>query len=424
MTIRNIKEAQIVLRPYVPLVKELTGKDITLERMWPLMKLLGNPQDQLKIIHIAGTSGKSSTAYYMESLLSAAGLKTGLMVSPYVDSITERAQINGRPLSEAVFCQELGEFLDIIEASGQKPSYFELLYAFSLWVFVRQKVDYAVIETGLGGLHDATNVATRPDKVCVITDIGLDHQHVLGDSLPEIAAQKAGIIHEQNHVFMYRQASEITGVVEKWSKDHSAVLHLTDQASEKNNFKGDLSAMPDFQQRNWLLAYVAYRYLQERDNLTSLAAEALLKTQSVPIPGRMEVRQVNGKTLIMDGAHNAQKISAFLDSFMHAYPGVKPAVLIALKEGKEFQEIVPLVQAAAGRVIVTSFDTMQDVPVHSMDPEMLARAFEKAGVPAQSVPDQSEALKSLLNGPEEVCVITGSFYLLGQIRQYPSLLAQ
>ncbi|HMH31066.1 MAG TPA: bifunctional folylpolyglutamate synthase/dihydrofolate synthase, partial [Methylomirabilota bacterium] len=132
MTLHNIQEAESALLPYVPLVGQVKA-DTTLDRVWPLMELLGNPQDQLKTIHIAGTSGKTSTAYYMAALLAASGKKVGLTVSPHVDSVTERVQINGQPIPEELFCQELGEFLEIIEQAAQKPSYFELLYAFAIW---------------------------------------------------------------------------------------------------------------------------------------------------------------------------------------------------------------------------------------------------------------------------------------------------
>ena len=181
--IRTIKDAEKALFPYIPLVAQLTGKDTTLERVKPLASLAGHPENQLKVIHIAGTSGKTSTAYYMAALLRAAGKNVGLTVSPHIDSITERVQINGRPLPDEQFCSELEQFLKIVKTAPQAPSFFELLYVFSLWVFARAKVDYAVVETGMGGLFDATNIVTRPDKICIITDIGLDHTHILGDTV-------------------------------------------------------------------------------------------------------------------------------------------------------------------------------------------------------------------------------------------------
>src|SRR5579884_2662316 len=113
--IQTIKDAEKALLPYVPLVSQLTGKDTTLERIKPLMAIVGHPEEKLRVIHIAGTSGKTSTAYYMASLLQTSGVKVGLTVSPHVDSITERVQINGQPLSEKVFCQELTQFLQFVQ---------------------------------------------------------------------------------------------------------------------------------------------------------------------------------------------------------------------------------------------------------------------------------------------------------------------
>ena len=130
----------------------------------------------------------------------------------------------------------------------------------------------------------------------------------------------------------------------------------------------------------------------------------------------MEIKQLADKTIIMDGAHNLQKMIAFLESFHRLYPNVKPAVLLALKEDKEYEGLVPLLGPMAGRVITTIFNTSQDLPVRSMDPEVLAAAFTVAGVDAQSFADQKEAVQALLESPQDVLIITGSFYLLSQIR--------
>ncbi len=413
MTIRNLKQAEAALLPYVPLVKQLTGQDTTLERIRPLMELLGNPQDRLRTIHIAGTSGKTSTAYYASALLVAGGQKVGLAVSPHVDTITERAQINGSPLPEAEFCQELAIFLVIVQQADLQPSYFELLYAFAIWLFERRQVDYAVIETGMGGLHDATNIAGRPDKVCVLTDIGFDHTRVLGNTLPAITAQKVGIVHDQNHVFMYEQSDEIMQVVEHWTAGHKAPLHLI----ETNKHRDYLGAMPGYQQRNWWLAFQVYEYLRNRDNMTHLTRQVSKQTQLVRIPGRMEITRASGKTLIMDGAHNKQKMAAFITSFQQLYPNAKPAILLAFKQGKDYQDTIEPLAALASRIITTQFITSQDLPAISMDSEVLAQAFRAVGVNnVQSIPDHQTAFRALLNSPENIAIITGSFYLLSQIR--------
>lgn len=418
MQIRSIDEANRALLPFVPLVSQLTGKDTTLDRIRPLMDRLGNPEDQIPIVHIAGTSGKTSTAYFMAGLLQAAGKRVGLTVSPHVDSVTERVQINGKPLADELFCSYLGEFLDIVGRLTVKPSYFELLYAFSFWVFGREKVDYAVVETGMGGLHDATNVAGRADKLCIITDIGFDHMHVLGHTIKEITAQKIGIVHEHNPVVMYRQSDEVSEVVEAWVAQHQAELHVTTQEAEQATTGGGFApGLPAFQRRNWLLAYAAYRFLQERDGLAGLTPGQLQATQAIQVPGRMDVRRIAGKTIIMDGAHNEQKMATFLDSFKALYPDVTPAVMIALKEGKEPATVAPLIAPLASRIIVTAFHTSQDLPARSIAPETLAALLKAAGAAAIQVePDMQRAFNALIDGPENVCIVTGSFYLLSQLR--------
>ncbi len=419
MTIDTLEQANRALLPYVPLVGQLKAGDVTLKRVRPLMKLLGNPEDKLRIVHIAGTSGKTSTAYFIAALLRAGGQKVGLTVSPHVDTVAERVQINNQLLPEAEFCGLLDEFLEIIQAAQQPPTYFELLYAFALWVFARQGVDYAVVETGMGGLHDATNVARRPDKICVITDIGFDHTHLLGKTLPDIITQKVGIVHRHNHVFMYEQAPEIMKVVARHVKDQEAALHIVSDTPPDV----ETPAMAEYQQRNWKLAYTVYDYLIERDGLHHLTERALQKTQRQQIPARMEVRQLKGKILIMDGAHNAQKMFAFVSSFRQLYPGVRPAILIGLKDGKEYQELLPLLIPLASRIITTAFETTQDLPVKSMSPSALAAAFEVAGArEVQSIAEPRPALQALLDGSESICIITGSFYLISQIRNNePSL---
>lgn len=418
MTIRSMQEARDALQQYVPLVAQQLGKDTTLDRIVPLMRFLGNPQDKLRVIHIAGTSGKTSTAYYIAALLKEAGCKVGLTVSPHIDSITERVQINGLPIGESVFFSQLGVFLDSIGELADKPSYFEVLYSFSIWVFAAQQVDYAVIETGLGGLYDSTNVANREDKICVITDIGFDHMHILGNTLGKIAAQKIGIVHKHNVTFMYGQDPEIMAVVRSWVDSHEAQLTVLEQTTEASAAEQSSMTMPDFQKRNWLLARHVQGYVTERDGLKELSKESLRATQCLQVPARMDAVQVDQKTIVMDGAHNFQKIMAFIDSFKRKYPHVKPALLVSFKTGKDFEPVIPILSELASRIIITTFGGTQDMPLHSMDPDILGKAFKNSSdeLLVDVIVDQHEAYQALLNSSGEIKVITGSFYLIAQIR--------
>lgn len=386
-----------------------TRDNYTLDNMRTLMDYLGNPQEKFRTVHVAGTSGKTSTVYYMSALLAAAGKKVGLTVSPHVDQINERAQINNMPLPEAQFCDALTEFLGLVETGPVEPSWFETMVAFAYWYFAKAEVDYVVSEVGLGGLMDGTNVIRRRDKVCVITDIGFDHMNILGETLPEIASQKIGIVQPGNQVFTYKQPDEVMTAFKDWTESREAVLNVVEEP-------GPANGIPAFQARNWNLAYAAYNYVSNRDRLEHLTSKVLRQTWLIQVPGRMDIRQAGGKTLIMDGAHNAQKMTAFLDSFRKLYPDAKPAILMSLKNGKEYEELIPLLKPIASRFILTSFESKQDVVSRSMDINVLLKAFQEAGIDAMSVPDQRQAYEQLISGPEDIFLITGSFYLLSQIR--------
>jgi dihydrofolate synthase/folylpolyglutamate synthase len=418
MKLANLAAAEAALRTFIPSVAQVTGRDITLTRMWPMMEILGNPQKKLKIIHIAGTSGKTSTAYYLAALLGTTGRKIGLHVSPHIDTITERFQINGQPISDELYCSELGIFLDIIQEHKLQPTYFELHIAFAYWLFVRQNVDYAVIETGMGGLHDGTNVAQNPDKVCVITDIGIDHTNFLGTTIPRIAFQKAGIIHPYNVVYMYTQSADVMKVFTTKCTQVSATLTTTTEATQQHEVADMLDHnMPLYQQRNWLLAYFVFRHVLERDNLPLPTATDIATIQSLQVPARMDIKKMGDKTLVMDGAHNTQKMEAFVSSFQAKFPGTKASMVFSLKEGKDYSVIIDIILPIVSSIIVTTFETSQDLPVVSMDPEILASYFREHGTTNVTVqPDHHIAYGQLLNADEDILVITGSFYLIYQIR--------
>ncbi len=418
--ILNFQEAVDALTKYIPLSREITGKDITLKRMIPLMAAAGNPHEKLKIVHIAGTSGKTSTTYYITELLVAAGQKVGTTVSPHIDSVAERVQINGVPLSEETFCDALSQFITIVEGVKLDPTYFELLIAFAYWYFDKAGVDYAVIETGLGGLHDSTNVAANPDKVCVITDIGYDHMHVLGKTLASISAQKAGIIHPENAVFMYRQVDEVTDVISEWCTSVGAKLNLLDQAIITTSAQGfaGLNLLPYFQQRNWLLAYEVCKFIAYRDSLPRPTFEAFEHALAVQVPARMDIRKINNKTIIMDGAHNVQKMEAFVSSFQQLFPGKKATVLMSMKAGKEYSDVLPLLLPVANTLIICNFKSVQDTHISAADTDKLAEAAHECGF-TNVITERNidKAYRRLINGDEKLGIITGSFYLIGELRQ-------
>jgi len=438
--ITSLLAVEEALRLYNTVSAQTTGQHITLGRTKRLMTHIGNPEKSLRVVHIAGTSGKTSTTYYISALLTAAGCKVGSTISPYVDSMNERIQIHGQPLSEARFCTYFEEFFDLLAGVPETPTRFEVLIAFAYWVFARERVDYAVVETGMGGLDDSTNVAARTDKLCVITDIGMDHMQALGDTVSKIAYQKAGIIHEGNTALVYEQSADIMQVVRYWVSQQEDAELLTFAQDRLAQAYGGLFVenMPEYQKRNWLLAFAVYKWLAKRDALSQLSATELQKTQATQVPGRMDVRRVAGATVVMDGAHNGQKMTAFWESFAVQYPGVRPTVLFALKQGKEATDIAPLLQTHAKEVIVTTFAKAQDVPIAAMKPSEISSVLRAHGVKCRVVADQVKAYDYFLAqlcqrdgrrrktasepATDVVGVITGSFFLISELRKnHPEL---
>ncbi|HKU18904.1 MAG TPA: Mur ligase family protein [Candidatus Saccharimonadales bacterium] len=408
-------EANAALQAFWP--TNITTRTVySLDYMFELLAHVGNPQDKLKVVHVAGTSGKTSTAYYAAALLQAAGHKVGLTVSPHIDEVNERVQINLMPLPEAEFCRELGAFLDLVAASGVKTTYFEVLVAFAYWEFVRQQVEYAVVEVGLGGLIDGTNVVMRPDKVCVITDIGLDHMKYLGTTIPEIAAQKAGIIQLHNAVFCYQQGDDVMQAIRERATQKQADVHVVEQTPPNSQ----LSFLPVFQQRNFNLSLQAIRFVLTRDKQSPLTDAALLQAAHTYVPGRMEeVLLPGGKTLILDGAHNAQKLQTLAESIRAKYPTQPIAALVSFVAGRE-DRVEPGTEALthlARHIIVTTYAGGQDAPHASVDPAEIAAACDQADfTDYEIIPDIRAAFHALQNRPEPILLAAGSFYMLSHLR--------
>lgn len=409
MQIQTFDQVVKLLSTYIP--RKNPGA-YSLDLMNRLMAQLDYPQNSYKVVHIAGTSGKTSTAYYVADLLKQTGNKVGLTVSPHVDQINERVQINLVPLPEMQFCSEITSFLEIVNKLSIKPSYFEFMAAFAFWEFARQKVDYAVIEVGLGGLLDGTNVIDRPDKVCLITDIGLDHTQVLGNTISSIATQKAGIIQPHNTVFCYDQNPTVTGIIKSKSAEQKAEVHIV----RPGQLKGDI---PLFQERNLNLALQTVEYITQRDSLTALTDEMVNKVKSIVIPARMERIIVGDKIVIIDGSHNVQKISKLVESFNYLYPNQEAAVLMTVIQDKSvvLDDIMTLLAPITSALIVTEFSSQQDLPKKSVAGETIIASAEKVGIRSSILEkDPAKAFKLLIDSNQSVLLVTGSFYLLNFIR--------
>lgn len=386
-----------------------------LEHMHELLEYLGNPHKRFKVVHVAGTSGKTSTAYYAAALLMAAGKKVGLTVSPHVDEVNERVQIGLRPMPEAEFCRRFSEFLELLKGCRVTPNYPSLFIAFALWEFASRGVDCAVVEVKVGGLLDSTNVFEDPEKICIITDIGYDHMDLLGNTLTEIAGQKAGVIKLHNAVFCRQQAKEVMDVIGAQAVQKQADLHtLTSDSLDES-----LDFLPKFQRRNFGLSLAAVQFALEREGVPALSKELMLQAARTHIPARMEVVQFQGKTLILDGAHNAQKLRALVESIKDQYAGQPIAALVGLAAKREFMvtDVAGEMSRLAGHFVVTDFEASDQGDDSSAAASELAAALHAKGAQSvEKVGSAGTAFHRLMQRPEPVLVVAGSFYLLNHIR--------
>ncbi len=394
----SLDEAQAELLRFVANTTSLrAGYD--LDRLTAFLRAVGSPQDAVRVLHVAGTSGKTSTAYFARAMLEDAGLRTGLTVSPHLTSLTERVQVGGAPLPERDFLDLLSRFLPRVAAAAVPLTYFEVLIAFAFWSFAEVGVDVAVVETGLGGLLDGTNTVTRADKVCAITAIGLDHTEVLGETLSEIAAQKAGIAHAGNDVVLAPQDPAAMAVVRAHAERVGARLVVAGGDGPEE--------LPLFQRANWSVARTAASLVAGRD----LDPPALVSAQP---PGRLE--RVAG--LLLDGAHNPQKLTALRASL--AVDGVRSAAVLAnllsappAKLDAALRALLPV----TAHLIVPDFTVVGDlgkVSVPAGDLAERARGLGFASVEAR--PGLVDALDALRARPEPVRLVTGSLYLVGRAR--------
>ena len=376
-----------------------------------ILETLGSPQNQIPAIHIAGTSGKGSTAYYATSLLNRAGYTTGTLVSPHITSVAERSLINGQPLPEQEYLHYFQAFANLYVVHSLHLSYFEFLTIFSFWLFKEIDVDYIIIEVGIGGRLDTTNVIFYSPTVRVITDIGLDHTELLGNTLTEIAQEKANIIHQSDSVVMNRQASEIETVVRQHAESQFSQFSIASPIID--DF---LKILPDFQQRNWTLAYRAVEKLLALDKKPPLPKEALKKSVHITIPGRLEKCNVDGVNIIFDVAHNPQKIRALIDSLRKLYPDKKPVFVVTFGQNKQssMAESLAIIDNLAQLAYATTFSANYGKNHRNVPPENI-RHIMKSAVEIEHNTDKAlaKAIKKARQLDTYV-VVAGSFYLVSE----------
>jgi len=397
-----------------------------LYRMEAILEALGNPERGLKSIHIAGTNGKGSTAAIITAFAKAHGLRVGTFTSPHMDSIRERIQLDGVPLEEEPFWQAASVIKEVesrlLEEWGAF-NYFEILTAMMFFVFQQEAVDLAIIEVGIGGLLDNTNVG-HP-LVSVITTIGLDHQDLLGSTLEEITAQKAGIIKAGQQVVVGPVTRECMDVIRSTASKQGATVQAfgEDFSLVEDSYQDDELTIPlkqlalngAFQKENATVAIRAFRSWMEA---TRRSMQTKLVESSLPVvswPGRMEVLQET-PLVIIDGAHNLPAIERLVQN-MTARVGKKQTLLFSALTRKDSQQMLLRLQEALPdvNIILTSFHPSRGMSIARSDVEAYLDSPQVSY--EESFEDVIDRFASVTDDKSELWV-TGSLYFIAEVRNW------
>lgn len=364
----------------------------------------GDPQNTHPAVHVAGTSGKGSICYSVEAILRAHGKRTGLLVSPHVYDIRERIQLLGSYIRRDFFSKIFHEVDDTVVAHGERLSYFEMTTMMGYVAFGHSDIDYQVIETGMGGRLDATNTITRKDKVCILAQIGLDHVEALGHTLEKIAEQKAGIVQPGNYVVALEQAPEVMAVFEARAKEMNATLEWIKPAGA-------------YEVTNTRLTKAACRYVAKRDGWHYDEQVAHQALDNLAIPARFEKRMVAHHTVILDGAHNLQKLGGLVDRLERT--NLEPVTFVlALGEQRDIIASLMVLKNAAKRVIATEYFTQeQDIPIRPIGAAVIVEAAHSLGIECEVAASPASALAKAKTYPEPI-VVTGSFYLVSELDEF------
>lgn len=397
--------------------REYFGMKLGLGKIQHFLAGLGHPEQEYPSFHIAGTNGKGSTALILTRLLEAHGYRAGLFSSPHLESVTERIQINGQAITE----RRLDELARTVEqrdavSGAERLSFFECMSAIAFQYFSEEDIDVAVVEVGMGGRLDATNVL-KP-VVTLLTPISYDHRQHLGKSLTEIAREKAGIIKEYVPIVCAPQKREVRAVFQEVAQAKGAPLEWVagperfyhDGSFDFGPFKHLwLPTLGNAFVRNACMAITAARHF------TRLETNAVMRgLNQVYLPGRLEIAG-RKPLIILDGAHNVQALTHLRETVQGLFPGLKRHCLFAAMGDKEvgamLKTLVPL-------KLDWHFTTLQ--AKRALSVAALQEQAKRLGLKAKFHTTCGEALRTLLRilGEEDLLIVTGSFYLVGEARKW------
>lgn len=401
-----------------------------LDRIKQLLKAMGNPQDKLKFIHIAGTNGKGSVCELLSAVLTDAGYKTGLFISPYITDFRERIQINNHMISCETLIDAVENTFPIVEQLQKNDciiTEFEYVMALEFYIHAKEKCDVVVLETGLGGLLDCTNVI-KPPLCSVITTIGLDHTAILGDTLEEIALQKCGIIKSGSFAVTSTQNASVENTIIKNASDKKVDVYKSNDVdikiisqtidNTKFQYNGELvtlNLLGTHQIENAKTALRALEVLNRNKNLNIDIKNIVNGFNKAVNPARFEVLCKN-PLIILDGAHNPNGIEALKNALNYYTPNTEKICIMGMLKDKD--------STASIKLLENEFEEVITVPINNLRSLSQNQLMDKCNKHFNKVTCESTVEKAfdkafkIAQDKNYALIICGSLYLAGEIRPY------
>jgi dihydrofolate synthase/folylpolyglutamate synthase len=410
--------------------------DFKLDRMRAFCRWLGDPQERAVYLHVAGSKGKGSTSRFLARILQEAGFRTGLYTSPHLRSALERIEVDGSPIDEKGFVDGMNRLLPYLEETRtrdpeMKPTFFEILTALAFECFRQRRIDWGVAEVGLGGRLDATNVLLP--RAVIITSLGLEHTHVLGDTLEKIALEKAGIFKEGVPVFSALQPPEAERALRGAAGERGCPLYCLGrefQVSRAERVPGrgwrfdletswgglrgiELGVLGVHQVENAALAAGALLFLRSRGELSVSDGAILYGLAATRQPGRVELFP-GAPAVLVDSAHTVESVRALRRVLEEERPGSIVTMIFACQQDKNLAGMLREILPVICRAVVTRTDNPR-----ARDPEEIHSEIARlSAVPVDVEPDPARALEVARGAAskEGAIVVAGSFYLAGEVR--------
>lgn len=391
------------------------GIKLGLENIRVLCNELGNPQNDYKIIHIAGTNGKGSTSTTIETILLEAGFKVGKYTSPHILKFNERIRANGKDISDEEIVKYYQLLKNIIHKTNIKPTFFEVTTAMMFKYFSDLNLEYVVLETGMGGRFDATNICQA--EICVITNVSLDHTEYLGDTIYKIAREKAGIIKNTPKVIVAdsnpdflkaisEEKAEIVNVLEKY-KEAKKILNFKNFLTEIyiDNEKYEFSLFGDYQFKNFLTAYEVLKELGILNNIIKSGC------QKVVWQCRFERFSLQ-PLVILDGAHNVDGMTELCKTIKQGYTPNEVVFITSILKDKDVKHMLPIMRETTDNIIFTS---LKENPRGTSGEDIFNQLEDKRGALVEN--DIIKAFEIAKNLNKKVIIICGSFYTLSKFKE-------